>query len=104
VTDETIEFNLACLDSIEYVLFTYQNSSSCAGFLLMSCSRRAHDTDSRFGLDGVRKSEHVTDDRTVTFCFQTNMDFVFGGSRFATNFESAEISAVEQPEISEIYE
>jgi hypothetical protein len=95
VTNEAIEFNLARFDRVEYVLFTYKDSSSRAGFFLVSCSRRTHDTDSRFGLDGVRKSEHVTDNRPVSLCFQTYMDFVFGDSWFATNFEGTEISAVE---------
>jgi hypothetical protein len=92
VSETPIEIDVAGLDSFEDLIFTDQYSTCGERFLRRLRVGGTDDTDSGFGLDGVRESDHVTDDGTVSLCAQANVQLVFLECDLATDFGGSDDS------------
>lgn len=92
MTDAPIEINDAILHLVKDVLLSNQHSACFFGLLFMFRARGADDTDSGFGLDGMREADHVANDRAILLGLQSNVNLIFRDLAVTAYFEGPDVS------------
>ena len=82
---------MAILDRIKDFLLPGQYGSCFPGVLLVLRSWFADDTDSSLRADGVREVQHITNNRSILLCLQSDMDLVLGRGAVTPDFEGANV-------------
>ena len=84
-------------DSIKNFIFPNEDGAlleCCSGVLRI---RWADDTDSQIGLDGMGKTQSISNYRAIFGSTKLKVDLVLGGSRGTAHFEGSDI-AVQVPQ------
>jgi hypothetical protein len=95
VSQAAVELDSTSLHSLKDFGFTNQDGTGGERILRVLRIGGTDDANSGFGLNGVRESDHVSDDGAIFPCAQANVCLVFDDGWIATDLHGAEIAVVE---------
>ncbi len=92
MTDASVEFYASIFDSVEDSILPYYRRTGFDGGICDRRLRRAYNTNSDRGIDGVGKAYTVADCRAILESAELEMHFVFGRGGRTADFKGADVA------------